>query len=382
MKKRFSWAYALFLLTACSGNFFYGKSNFPEPRELDKGVEQSAIRTLWQHSLGEEQSALALQPVYGDGEIFAISADGHLRSYDAETGAMRLNRALGNNITAGLSFSQGVILLGTENGTLLALDAQTGLPRWQALLSSQALAKPAVGDGLVVVRTLDGRISAYNVQTGEHLWHYHLPSPALSMRGQASVIVEGGVVLVVTDDARLLILDQDNGVALVEERMAVGEGHHRAERMVDIDAQPQLLGDYLFASAYQKFLMAFDVRRGQWLWKQDLSSALRDFAIVGQEILVFGNDRGHLYGLSLRDGRPLWHVTELEGRKLSPVVALGRSQVAVLDFEGYVHQFDAHSGSALGRKKVADTGADSSPLILGQRLIWQLNNGRLIALEP
>lgn len=384
MKKPWLLLSVSLLLNGCVSDFFYGKSNFPEPQPLQQAAAQTVGKVAWQHSWGKEQSALqlALKPAYENGEVFAVSADGRLRSFDAQTGAVRLERDLRNTITAGVSVSQGVLLLGTANGSLLALDAQTGLPVWQALLSSQLLAAPAVGDGMTVVRTLDGQISAFDVRTGELFWRYRSTVPALSMRGQSAPVIAGGVVLVVTDGGRLLVLDQDNGVPLLEERVAIGKGKNRAQRMVDMDTQPQLFQNVLFASAYQNGMMAFDVAGAKMLWRQDLASALRDFALIDGEVLVFSDDKSHVYGLSMRDGRPLWHVVELEGRKLSSSVAFGRGRVAMLDFEGYLHVFDAYGGSALGHQKIANGGTSSAPIYVGERVIWQLSDGRLIAIDP
>ena len=134
------------LLASCSAtsDFFLGKDNRPAPKPLPASSGQVATNILWKHNLGDggADKGLALKPAYDGGRVYAVSADGRLYAFEAESGAQLWREKLGNNISAGVAVNHNSVFVGTDSGDLLALSTEDGETRWRAPLSGLMLAAP------------------------------------------------------------------------------------------------------------------------------------------------------------------------------------------------------------------------------------------------
>ncbi|MDO5089986.1 MAG: outer membrane protein assembly factor BamB [Cardiobacteriaceae bacterium] len=374
---------ALLALTACSTtDFFLGEDNRPAAKALPATANSVQTSVLWTQRLGKENSAggLALQPDSDGERIFAVSADGRLSAFDADSGATLYQVRLGNRISAGVAAAPGYLYVGTHNGDLLALNAEDGTPAWRQALGGQMISRPASDGQIVVARTQDGRISAFRADSGQLLWRYHINEPAFTMRGNASPVIGGGVVIVTSDSGYFVVLQQENGLPVVEQRLAIGRGSGRVSRMVDMDATPMVNRGLLFGAAYQSMMFAVDLERGAPAWQQEAVSTPRDFAL-SQDGLFLSTDIDHIAALNQQDGSIRWQSAALEGRGLSPVFAIP-GRIGVLDREGYLHWLDDQRGTLLGQTRIGRAAASAPPLVLRDKIVWQLDDGRLVAFRP
>ena len=67
-------------------------------------------------------------------------------------------------------------------------------------------------------------------------------------------------------------------------------------------------------------------------------------------------------------------------RSLTPPTAFGTT-VLVGDFEGYLHWLDARTGALVARRKVAKSPIVGQPVVSGQAIIVQTDDGHLIAYQ-
>lgn len=369
-------------LAGCSGDFFLGEDNRPQAKDLPAATGSVQTEVLWTQRLGggTPSAALALQPDSDGRHIYAVNPDGRLYAFDAGSGEQAYNVRLGNQITAGVLASGPYLFLGTKNGDLLALHAADGTPAWRQSLGGQMLSRPAAGNGVVITRTLDGKISAFRAESGELLWRYHISEPTFTMRGNASPIIGGGVVIVTSDSGYFVVLQLETGLPVLEERLATGQGSGRIDRMVDMDATPMVHQGRLFGAAYQSMMFALDLEKGTPAWQQNQVSTPRDFALSLDGVFL-STDIDHVAALNQSDGSIRWQNRELEGRKLSPALAVP-GRVAFLDGEGYLIWLDDQRGTVLGHSRVGNSGASSPPLILQDKIVWQLDSGQIIAFRP
>ncbi|WP_072281459.1 outer membrane protein assembly factor BamB [Rappaport israeli] len=374
---------ASLMLTACSNsNFFLGKSNAPEPKPLPV-LEHQAMQSqiLWQQKVGKGAQVLgiSLQPAAWGGRIYAVSADGYFAAFTPQTGQEIFSVNLQNEISAGVTLENGVAYVGTRKGDIMALDAENGRTLWRQALPSMALSAPVVADNIVVVRSNDGTVSAFNHE-GEALWQYQLQTPLLSIRGTSKLVVGGGVVILTADNGFFVVLDQMNGLPITELRLASGQGNTAVERLVDMDATPIVNHQTLFGSAYQAMMFAINLSDGSPLWRQPQVSTQKNFALSTDKVFVV-TDTDHVVALEQRNGNIIWENTALEGRKLSPVVAIPNA-VGVLDAQGYLHWLNAQTGKVIGQTALGNYQANTQPLVLSEQIIWQMTNGQLFAIKP
>ena len=371
------------MLSACSPtDFFLGKGNRPEAKPLPEIASSIQTSVLWLDNLGEggEAAALSLAPDGTNDTVFAISADGVLSAYDLRSGSKRFTRDLDIEITAGVRYGSGLLFVATRNGELLALKESDGSIAWRVDVGGAVLARPAVAGDMVVVRTGEGSIYAYSLVDGTRRWQYRIGEPQLSVRGYAEPVIGGGVVIITTDSGRFIVLDQNTGFPVAEQRVAVGEGYNDIQRLVDIDATPKINQGIMFGSAYQANTFAVDLQSGQTLWAQTQASTADDFA-MSPDALFLHDSIDHIYALNQRDGNIRWKNDQLEGRYLSPVIAIP-GRVGSVDGEGYLHWLDINSGKLIGQTKIGDASALSTPYVGQSAIVWQLADGEIVAVQP
>ena len=373
------------LLASCSAtsDFFLGKDNRPAPKPLPASSGQVATNILWKHNLGDggADKGLALKPAYDGGRVYAVSADGRLYAFEGESGAQLWREKLGNDISGGVAVNRNNVYLGTYNGDLLALSSEDGETRWRAPLSGLMLAAPVTADDRVYARSTDGTLTAFDADNGSELWRYHINEPVLSVRGNAEPVVGGGVVIITTDNGYFVVLDQKNGLPVIEQRVANSSGSNPVARLVDMDSTPIVANGILYGAAYQSMIFAVDLQQGQPLWQQEQTSTQKDIAI-NRAGLYLVTDTDHLVALNPQDGKIRWQNDRLEGRRLSPPFALADGRLGVLDYEGWLHWLDGTSGELIGQQKIASTSADTPAVVLRDSILWQLSDGTLIKFRP
>lgn len=372
---------AAFSLSACS-SWFYGESNRPEPVELSEVQSQFTTQVLWQRKLGDDaqERGLRLVPATEGQDVYAISADGQFYRFDRLSGKEHYRVDLGNDISAGLTVAGNFAFLGTKNGDVLALNIADGKVEWRQHLSGVLLSRPAFGEGLLAVYAANGELSVFNPADGALLWKHRTPVPLLSMRGNASPIVGGGVVILTDENGALQVLDAKTGINIANDNIVQAGASSTVAAIIDQDATPKINNQQLFASAYGKETYAVDLQTGQPLWRNGEAATGLDFAISPNALYLSTAD-DEVVALDQATGKELWRHRGLHGRRLSPPLAIP-NRVGVLDFEGYLTWLNANTGEVIARSKVADSGSSSEPLVLPDVIVWQLDNGGIVALRP
>lgn len=368
-------------LSACS-SWFYGESNYPEPNELREVQSQFNTQILWQKNLGGEsgERGLRLSPASDGQHVYAVSADGYFYRLDKDSGKEIYRVNLRNDISSGLTIAGNFAFLGSKNGDVMAIRLEDGQIMWRSHLSSVLLSRPAFGDGLLAVYASDGQLSVFNPADGALVWRHHSKVPMLSMRGNASPIIGGGVVMLSDENGALQVLDARTGISIANDNLVQAGAASTVAAIIDQDASPKINNNRLFASAYGKETYAVDLQSGAPLWRNERAASGVDFAISPTE-LYLSTAEDHVVALDQDTGNELWRNSDLVGRRLSPPLAIP-GLVGVLDFEGYLTWLDSRNGNTIARSKIAASGSKSEALILPDVIVWQLDNGGIVALRP
>lgn len=363
------------LLTACFG-WFGSADEGVKPTALTEFKPSATPVVLWQAGVGSSGN-YALQPAAEHGSIYAAGADGAIARFDADTGKQIWRTDTGKKISGGVGTGMGLVLAGTLKGEVLALDTN-GNAKWQAEVSSEVLSAPQAADGVVVVRCADGRIFGLDAADGKRKWVYQRALPALALRSFAGTVVTRGAVFAGFAGGKLVALNLANGNVGWEATVALPRGTNELERIADITSQPVVDARQVCAVAYQGRVACFDIRNGNPIWARDVSSSAG--LAIDQRNVYVSDEKGSVVALDKTTGASVWKQDKLTARHLTAPLVRGNN-IAVADFQGYVHLLSREDGSFAARLATDGSAVRTQPVALDDGLLIQTGNGGLYAIS-
>ena len=125
-----------------------------------------------------------------------------------------------------------------------------------------------------------------------------------------------------------------NGDPAWEVAIANPTGRSELERLVDVSAGLQIVGNDVYVVGYHGRAVGIDVTTGVVLWQQDMSS----YAGLGADFnnVYVTNDFDAVIALDREGGTQVWRQEALRLRDLTAPTRYANTLV-VGDFEGYLH---------------------------------------------
>ena len=363
-------------LSGCA--WLRGDDNIDPPTELTDIEARVELQQVWSNNAGADidEQHLLLRPAVDDGRIFAADRKGRVTAYEAATGKQLWEAKTGIRISSGVGAGDGLVLVGSSEAEIVALEWNDGHEVWRSEVSSEVLSPPGADQGMVVVQSVDGKLTGLNSSDGARVWVFDRSVPVLSLRGTGTPVLVQGAVIAGADNGKLAVLDLARGLPAWETSLAVPHGRSELERMVDIDAPPQLWGGTVYAVTYQGRIAAVEGNSGRILWARDMSSSAGlglDFAnayVTDEDSAVWAIERD--------SGSSVWKQDKLLRRALTAPVAFG-DYVVVADFEGYLHLLSRSDGELIGRERADRKGVRSPLVVEGDNLYVYGNSGSLSA---
>ena len=354
------------------------KDTAEPPAELQTFDATLDVDKLWSGKVGgkSERLRLGLRPATDGARIYAGSFDGQVAAFDAESGDKLWSVKTNLPLTGGPGFGDGLLAFGTADGELLVLDAATGAERLRQSTGSEVLAAPAIGSGVIVVRSVDGRLRGFSATNGSTVWTVDQTLPALTLRGNTAPRVAGTLVISGFNNGRVGAYEIANGDAAWEVAIANPTGRSELERLVDVSAGLQVVGNDVYVVGYHGRAVGIDLETGVVIWQQDLSS----YAGLGADInnVYVTSDFDAVVALDRDTGTQVWRQEALRLRDVTAPTRYANTLV-VGDFEGYVHWLSPDDGSFLARQRAAGERISSAPLVVGQNVYVQGDDGTVAA---
>ncbi len=372
---------AAVLLGGCGvGKWFSRDRDQAPPSATLPPAAPAPVQRLWRRDIGPGGGVrdLRLVPAAAGDAVYAADADGTVVALAADSGKVRWQRRLKAAITGATGAGGGLVLLGTQEGEVIALAQADGAPRWRAQLSSEVLSPPAAAGGVVVARSVDGKVFGLTAGEGQKLWIYERGVPGLTLRGTSAPVIHGGRVFTGFASGRLAANDLKTGQVLWEALVSLPRGRNELERLVDVDTQPLVMGDTLYAAAYQGKVVALGVADGRLRWERT-ASTYNDLAADDRH-LYLTDEAGRVIALDRASGAPAWRQEALKGRRLGAPAVVG-GHVAVVDGAGWLHLLDPADGRLTGRARLEGKHSLSRPVVAGDRLFLLSRDGTLLALR-
>jgi len=375
--KKLSLLFGVLLLSGCSW-FSDEEDAAITPAELVDFNSEVSVKRSWSKKVGSgtKNYLVSLRPTASSDTIFAADYEGQVMALNPSNGQKNWQVDLETMISGGVGYGASMVMVGTIEGVVYALDASDGSVIWTSQVSSEVLSSPKTNGKIVVVHSIDNQMVALDAETGEELWKHDGDAPILSVRGTSESIVTSNMVISGFDSGKLIAFNGDNGSIIWETRVALPKGKTELERMVDIDGEPLLVGDVIYAASYQGRIGAVSRGTGRNLWSQDTSSHHAPAHRAGQIFVSGGEDA--IQAFRAGNGQAIWTNDQLFLRRITGPAVLGGT-IAVADAEGYLHLLDPADGHFVGRIKVDGSGVGAPLLSVGDSLIVQANNGSLSA---
>ena len=337
------------------------------------------LEKLWSRGvgdLGDDSLALIFTPAIDGDAIYTASAKGRVMSINKMSGNVKWSQNLNKPLTSAVGAGYGLVIVADHDGGIHAINSSDGSLRWQAQASSEVLAAPATDGNVVVIQAVNSRVQAFDAKSGAALWDYSASQSVLSLRGNAAPVMRGEIVYVAFDNGKAAALDAKTGLLQWEQRFLVPDGRSEFERVIDVQADPVVVGSSVIVGAYQGVVVSMDRAQGRPHWEQK-ASIVRSMAEDGAK-LFFVESNDTVRSLEIESGKEAWKSELFTARKLSaPAVISG--YVAVADKEGYVHLLDQSDGIYSGRVSVGGDGVRANLVSDSGILFVVTNSGQLKA---
>ena len=358
---------ACLALAACSG------PSRPKPTEIPGVPVLQDVRTSWTASIGNVDFPLVASA--RDDRVALANSQGVVAVLDATTGKDVWRLKLDQAISAGVGSDGQQYAVVTRNNELVTL--QDGKVQWRKNLPAQSFTAPLVAGARVFVLTADRSVIAFDGATGRQLWTQQRPGEPLVLK-QAGVLLAVKNTLVVGLSGRLAGLDPNTGVIRWESAIATPRGTNDVERLVDLVAPFDRVGDVVCVRAFQTSVGCVNAERGQGVWTRPSAG---EMGVSGNDnLLVAPMSNGVLQAFNRSNGERLWDTERLKYRILSAPLVTPRG-VLVADNGGWLYLLSLADGALLNRIKLDSEALATAPVLAGGRYVVVTRDGRVTGLQ-
>jgi len=350
------------------------------PAELIDFIESVEVDRDWKTSIGKSHEGLGigLHPS-SDGElVYAASFNGNVVAINLSNGRKVWDRNFDLSFTAGPTYNDGILILGTNDGELINIDSMTGNLLWETSVSSEILAPAAIRDNQIFVRSVDGNLSAYSAEDGSLLWVANHRVPPLSLRGTSSPKTFANAVISGFDDGKVTAYDLIDGALLWETMLTPPGGRTEIDKVIDIDAPILVVGNELYAGSYQGALGALALESGDIIWITEAS--IYSGMAVSEDAVFVSQADGTVMALSRFTGREIWKKSNLLNRYPTAPAIIGNS-IVIGDLEGYLHWLSKETGETQQRISIGSDKISSAPIVVDDMVLVQTDGGDLVAVK-
>ncbi len=354
-------------LAACSG------PSRPKPTEIQGVTVLQDVRTNWTANLGKVDFPLVVSA--RDDRVALANSQGVVAVLDASTGKDVWRIKLDQAISAGVGSDGQQLAVVTRNNELVTL--RDGKVQWRTGLPAQSFTPPLVAGARVFVLTADRSVMAFDGATGRQLWTQQRPGEPLVLK-QAGVMLAFKNTLVVGLSGRLAGLDPNTGVIRWESAIATPRGTNDIERLVDLVAPFDRVGDVVCVRAFQTSVGCVNAERGQSVWTRPSAG---EMGVSGNDnLLVAPMTNGVVQAFNRSNGERLWDTERLKYRVLSAPLVTPRG-VLIADNGGWLYVLSLADGALLNRIKLDSDELATAPVYAGGRYVVVTREGRVTGLQ-
>jgi len=320
------------------------------PAVLEEITKKVTISSVWEVKVGKDKPVGRILPSISGDKVFYINPEGELFAFEKSTGRKLWERETNDQASGGIESAFRKIIYATLDGEVVILNQENGQETWRAQATSEILSSPVTNGSVVVAQGADGSVAAFDLETGEQNWIHQVSVPNLSLRGTSTPILRQGFIFTGFANGTVAMIYPESGSVRLEFPITINEAASELERIVDIDGKVVVANDLFVAASYQGHITAIDLQQGRPIWQEKISTT-KDLVEARSRVVAI-DDKDIMKAFGLSSGVILWQQEGLKLRGLTSPVNI-RGNIAVGDFEGYIHILNAGDGSFLGRSQIS-----------------------------
>jgi outer membrane protein assembly factor BamB len=354
----------------------------------------TSLGTAWTVSVGQgstNKTRLLSGPVVAAGRVYTIDTTATVRAFDARNGGAVWSTRVATEgegkdspYGGGVAFDDGHVYAVSGLGSVASLDAATGALVWKVKPSGPLRGAPTVADGAVYVMSQDNQIYSLKAADGSSNWSSAAALEVAGVFGSASPAVARGTVIAGFSSGELNAYRYENGRLVWQDALSRTSISTSVAALSDIDADPVIDGNQVFAVGKGGRMVALELNSGQRMWEQNVAGISTPW-VTGDWVFVV-TDEAKVVAMSRNSGKVRW-INQLprwdnpKGKKgliyySGPILAGGRLILA--GSNGVLVNINPDNGSFQSQTNV---GASVSlpPVVAGSTLYLLDDKGRLIA---
>lgn len=343
--------FRIVLLAAALAGCSSSPSPVLPPLQLVAVDNAFSINKLWTSRFGHGagENYLKLSPALENNIIYSLDHTGSVTAFDTQKQSILWATELNIPAATTITLDDNLLLFGSSDGDVVALNKADGSVFWRQKVGGEVLAPPKTAKNFVIVRCVNGILYGLSRDEGKQIWSLEQTTPALSLRGTSAPLIVGDIIISAFDNGRLLAVNLQSGKLLWQTSVAIPRGRTDLERMVDIDANPVVVDDVVYAVSYQGRIAAVQLGSGRILWAREIDSYI-GMTVDAYRIYVVDSE-GQVWALDRQNGATLWKQDGLLRRGLT-APRLQNQYVILGDFNGFIHWLRRDNGKIVARIKM------------------------------
>ena len=388
-------AAAPFTLPAATANDEWAQSGGNEAKAMGHVALPAALTHAFTVSIGAGSGAkgrLISAPVVGGGRVYTIDTSGTVRAFDTRNGGAVWSASFGkaskdsraSSYGGGVAFDDFKIYAANGLGYVAALDAATGAATGTVKRGGPVRGAPTVADGSVYVMSQDNQIYSLKAADGASNWSSAAALEIAGVFGSASPAVSRGTVIAGFSSGELNAYRYENGRVVWQDALSRTSISTSVASLSDIDADPVVDGNQVFAVGKGGRMVALELNSGQRIWEQNVAG-ISTPAVAGDWVFVV-TDEAKVVAMARASGKVRW-INQLprwdnpKGKKgliyySGPVLAGDR--LILTGSNGVLVNINPDNGSFQSQTNVG-AGVSLPPVVAAGTLYILDDKGRLIA---
>ena len=342
---------------------------------------------------GSSRERLASAPVVADHRLFVIDVAAVVHAFNADTGAALWTAALSDDkrnaharFGGGVSYDDGRVFATDGLGDVVSLNAADGKELWRGKPGGPLRGAPSIANGNVYVLSQDNQIFALGEGDGKVEWSQAATLESQGVFGVAAPAASAGSVVAGFSSGELNAYRYENGRSLWQDALSRTSITTSVSSLADIDADPVIDNDRVYAVGQGGRMVALELRTGQRVWEQNVAGISTPW-IAGEWLFVVSDD-ARLLCLARSNGKARWiaqlprwtNVKKSKGDQVTwhgPVLAGGK--LVLTSSQGAVVYASPTDGSITATSREHKEGFSLPPIVANSTLYTLDDKGRLSA---
>jgi outer membrane protein assembly factor BamB len=302
-------------------------------------AEQVGLTRAWYGQVPLDPARASIKHIrLQSGLLLAVTTDGMLHVFDAETGQLQWSFQVGSRVRDTLSATASATHVAVANiSKVFVLDRATGDLVLERQFTGTPEKGPALSEHHVVTPLVIGSLETYSLvdKAEDQLGPQYLPSVG-RLIGDPAV---GAIGVAWTGDLNMI------------------HGHQFAESGIDFSrpvagkasSGPTIFLPNVYVGTEAGYLTAYDAEHGDEVWRFSTGSPIRQRPIALGTVVYALPEDGGLFAVRPETGEPMWYSAE-------PVqfVSASPQRVYTLDRFGRIAILDAKTGARVATLRLSN----------------------------